>query len=333
MNTPSHLNWGFLSTARINGALMPPLRTSPRNHLLAVASRSLDKAQAYAAEHNIPRAYGSYQELLDDPEIDVIYNPLPNHMHKEWTVRALQAGKHVLCEKPFVLSLAELDEIAEVSQQTGRIAVEAFMYRTHAQTRRVTEMVQSGTLGNVSIIKGSFTFFMQNESDFRWNPAMGGGGLWDVGCYPVSYARTVLGTEPVEAFAWQKKSPSGVDAILTGILKFPGDVFLHFDCGVETVYRADIEIAGTDAFLRIPRPFNPGSYSIVYRTDHSNNPQAVEIRGNELYVDEVEDMADAILNGKAPTVSLADSKANARALLALLRSAETGHTVLLKDIG
>jgi predicted dehydrogenase len=329
MNTPAHLNWGFLSTARINSALIPPLRTSPRNHLLAVASRNLEKAQTYAVKYSIARPYGSYQELLEDPEIDVIYNPLPNHLHKEWTVRALQAGKHVLCEKPFVLTMAEMDEVIATVQQTGRIATEAFMYRSHIQTIRVREMVTSGSLGDVRLIKGSFTFFMRNESDYRWDPTMGGGGLWDVGCYPVSYARTIYGTEPVEAFAWQKKSSSGVDATLVGMLRFPGDVYLHFDCGIEAVYRAEIEIAGNEASLRIPRPFNPGPYSIVYRTDHGNNPQAVEIRGNELYVDEIEDLADAVLNGKSPIVSLVDTKANTRALLALLESAETGKPVLI----
>ena len=332
MNKTKHLNWGFLSTANINRKLLQPLSMSPRNHLLAVASRDLEKARAYALDKGISRFYGSYDELLEDPEIDVIYNPLPNHLHKEWTVKALRAGKHVLCEKPFVLTLDEMDEVISVVRETGLVAAEAFMYRTHALTHRVQNIVKSGELGEVRMIKGSFTYFSNDDANIRWYPEMGGGALWDVGCYPVSYARTILEMEPVEAYAMQKNSPRGVDATMMGLLRFHGEIFMQFECSFEAVYRTEMEIIGSKATLRIPRPFTPGPYATIYRSDHSSNPQAIEVRGNELYVDEIEDMADAVLHGKPPTVSLEDSKANTRALLALLKSAATNRPVACAKI-
>ena len=203
------LNWGLLSTARINRALIPPLNASKRARLLAVASRSQSSAEAYAREWKIPRALGSYEALLADPEIDVVYNPLPNNLHAEWTIKALRAGKHVLCEKPMTLTLAEMDEISAVSRETGKIVTEAFMYRHHPQTLKVKEIVENGTLGKLQLIRGAFTFTLTREGDYRSDPAMGGGSIWDVGCYPISYARTLVGAEPLEVFGWQVEGPSG----------------------------------------------------------------------------------------------------------------------------
>jgi xylose dehydrogenase (NAD/NADP) len=199
--TQRTLNWGLLSTARINRALIAPLHASQRTTLLAVASRSESTAQAFAREWNIPRAYGSYDSLLADPDIDVIYNPLPNHLHAEWTIRALRAGKHVLCEKPFALSLAEVDAMIAASKETGRVLAEAFMYRHHPQTMKVKELVDGGALGKLQLIKGAFTYIFTREGNFRGIKEMGGGSIWDVGCYPVSYARMLVGSEPTEVLA------------------------------------------------------------------------------------------------------------------------------------
>ena len=185
--TTQPLRWGLLSTARINKALIPPLRLSKRNTLLAVASRSQEKADAYAREQKIKRAYGSYEALLADPEIDVIYNPLPNHLHAEWSIKAVEAGKHVLCEKPLALSLAEVDAMAAAAGKTGKIIAEAFAYRAHPHMRKVKEIVNSGKLGKIKMVHGSFTFVMTKQDDIRWDPDMGGGALWDIGCYPLSF--------------------------------------------------------------------------------------------------------------------------------------------------
>ena len=176
------LNWGLLSTARINNALIPPLQFSKPNHLLAVASRSQENADIYAKEKKISRAYGSYEALLADPEIDVIYNPLPNHLHAEWTIKAVEAGKHVLCEKPLALSVDEVDAIHAAAHKHGRVVAEAFMYRHHPQTLKVQELVQSGSIGTLKLIRGSFSFILDREEDIRLlDPAMGGGSIWDVG--------------------------------------------------------------------------------------------------------------------------------------------------------
>src|SRR5512138_1361414 len=196
------LNWGLLSTARINRALITPLRASKRNRLLAVASRTQESADRYARAKRIRRAYGSYEALLADPEIDVIYNPLPNHLHAEWTIKAVEAGKHVLCEKPLALSVQEVDTMKSAARRHDRVVAEAFMYRHHPQTLKVQEIVKSGSLGALKMVRGSFSFVLSREGDVRLDPAMGGGSIWDIGCYPISYARTVIGANPLEVFGW-----------------------------------------------------------------------------------------------------------------------------------
>ena len=222
------LNWGILSTARINRALFPPLRASRRSQLLAVASRDPSAVKDYAREREIPRAYGSYEELLSDPDIDVIYNPLPNHLHTEWTVKALQAGKHVLCEKPMALTLAEMDQVEAASRASGRAVTEAFMYRHHPQTLMVKELVDGGQIGRLQYIRGSYSYPFTRTGNFRADPARGGGSIWDVGCYPISYARLLAGSEPLEVYGRQVLSPSGIDETFVGqmVLRrgYPGAV-------------------------------------------------------------------------------------------------------------
>jgi predicted dehydrogenase len=323
------LNWGLLSTANINQALITPLRASNRTHLLAVASRNITNAEAYAREWKIPRAHGSYEALLADPEIDVIYNPLPNHLHAEWTIKALKAGKHVLCEKPFALTLAEVDAMSQAARETGKVLAEAFMYRHHAQTLKVKEIVDSGKLGKLELIKGAFTFFLKREGDIRAKKEMGGGSIWDVGCYPISYARTIVGAEPVEVFGWQSTGPTGIDESFYGQMKFANDVYAQFDSGFKSPDRASIEIVGTEASLIIPDPFKPGKTSEIYLSRSHNKREAIKIKGTELYLGEVEDMCDAVMNNKTPRISHSDSRANVAVILALLESAKTGKIVQL----
>jgi xylose dehydrogenase (NAD/NADP) len=326
--TSQILKWGMLSTARINKVLFEPLRTSKRNCLLAVASREKDRAEAYAREKKIERAYGSYAELLADPEVDVIYNTLPNHLHAEWTVKAVESGKHVLCEKPLALSLEEVDAISAAAQRHGRIVAEAFMYRTHAQTRLVREMVKSGKLGKVRMVRSSFTFVMTDPDDYRWKPEMGGGSLWDIGCYPLSFTRAVLAAEPLEVFGWQVTGPTGIDDSFVAQIRFPGDVFTQFDCNIRASFRVFMEIAGDEATLRIPRPFNPGALETL-ELIRQRETETITVKGTPPYLSEVEDMADAILMGKPPLISLTDSRANVASILALFVSAKTRKPVTL----
>lgn len=322
------LNWGLLSTAKINGALIPPLNASKRNHLMAVASRSRATAEAYAREWDIPRAFGSYEAMLDDPKIDVIYNSLPNHLHAEWTIKAMQAGKHVLCEKPFALTLAEADAMTAAARETGKVLAEAFMYRHHPQTLKVKEMVDSGKLGNLQTFRGSFTFTLTRKNDIRTQKETGGGSIWDVGCYPISYARTMMGSEPVEVFGWQVRGASGTDDSFFGQLRFSNERYAQFDSGFISPSRAQVEIVGAGGTLNIPDPFKPGIDEKIYLTQ-AGKTKTIKIKGRELYIGEVEDMADAILLGKPTRVTLADSRNNTAAILALIESAEMGKPVHL----
>jgi len=320
------LNWGLLSTARINHALIPPLRVSRRNHLLAVGSRSQESADAYAKEKKIERAYGSYDALLADPDIDVIYNPLPNHLHAEWTIKAVEAGKHVLCEKPLALSVDEVDAIKAAAHKHGRVVAEAFMYRHHPQTLKVQEIVQSGSLGTLKLIRGSFSFLLSNPGDVRLNHEWGGGSIWDVGCYPISYTRTVVGDAPLEVFGWQITGETGVDNTFIGQMRFRDDILAQFDSSFDIPFHSFMEIVGSDATLSIPAPFKPEISEQIFIT-RDDKIEKIKIKGQELYLGEVEDMADAILLGKDSLVSLDDSRKNVAVIKALLESARTGKVV------
>lgn len=323
------LRWGLLGTARINRALIPALRASERSELTAVASRDADKGAAYAREWGIPRVVG-YEEMLADPAVDVVYIPLPNSLHAEWTARAARAGKHVLCEKPLALSVEEVDAVEAAARATGVVVAEAFMYRHHPQTRRVKELVESGAVGPVKLVRAAFTFDLTRETDVRLTPALGGGSLWDVGCYPVSYARYLAGAEPVEAFGWQAVGPSGIDEGFYGQLRFGRDVFAQFDSGFRAAFRTRLEVVGRAGTIVVERPFKPTPQESVLLA-RGDRVEEIPVTGpSELYLGEVEDMADAVLLGRPPAISLAESRGNVAALVALYRSAREGHAV---DVG
>ncbi len=322
------LRWGLLSTARINRSLIPPLRASPRNRLIGVASRDPAKAEAYAREWNIERAFGSYEAMLESPDIDVVYISLPNRLHAEWTIKALRAGKHVLCEKPLATRVEDVDAIAAAAAEAGRVVAEAFMYRHHPQTLRVKSLIERGAIGEVRLARGAFTFTLTDRANVRMNADLDGGSVWDVGCYPISYARTMIGAEPVEAFGMQFVGPSGVDEAFIGTLRFGEDAYAQFDCGFRAPFRMHMEIVGSEGLIVIPRPFKPTALEAIYIGKASDQLESLTIEGPDLlYLGEVEDMANAILDGAAPRISLRDSRANVAAILALLRSAREGRPV------
>ncbi|MGZ9223083.1 MAG: Gfo/Idh/MocA family protein [Anaerolineales bacterium] len=326
--TDKVLNWGLLSTARINRALITPLRASKRNKLLAVASRTQESADRYAREWKIPRAHGSYEALLADPEIDVIYNSLPNHLHAAWTIKAVEAGKHVLCEKPLALNVGDVDAMREAASKHGRVVAEAFMYRHHPQTLKVQEMVKSGSLGDLKLIRGSFSFVLSREGDVRLDPAMGGGSIWDVGCYPISYTRIIAGATPLDVFGWQVTGPTGIDETFVGQMRFDHEVHAQFDCSFAIPFHAFMEIIGSEGTLNIPSPFKPGVDEKIFLT-RGDKTETIKIKGQELYIGEVEDMADAVLLRHSPRISLDDSRANVAVIYALLESARAGKPVKL----
>jgi predicted dehydrogenase len=317
-----------LSTAHINRALILPLRASTRNQLVAVASRTAERAQTYAKEWNIPHAFASYEAMLADPDIDAVYISLPNSLHAEWTIKAAQAGKHVLCEKPLAVTVEEVDALADAAQRNGVVVAEAFMYRHHPLTLKLKELVESGAIGKLRFVHGVFTYNLTHEPDVRLDSDLGGGSIWDVGCYPISFARTMIGAEPVQVFGWQTVGPTGVDVAFSGQMCFPDEVYAQFDCGFRASYRTDVEIVGSEGTLRVAHPFliEPNEPLLLTRDDKT---EKITVPDTMLYLGEVENMADAILLGKSPRISLADSRANVATILALLRSAREGHPVLM----
>jgi predicted dehydrogenase len=232
-----------------------------------------------------------------------------------------------LCEKPLALSVAEVDAIHAAAHKHGRVVAEAFMYRHHPQTLKVQELVKSGSIGSLKLIRGSFSFILSREEDIRLlDPAMGGGSIWDVGCYPISYARTVVGENPVEVFGWQVTGKTGIDETFVGQMRFGSDVHAQFDSSFVIPFHSFMEIVGSEGTLSIPTPFKPGVNERIFLT-RDEKTETIKVKGQELYLGEVEDMADAILLGKDSLVSLHDSRANVAVINALLKSARVGKPV------
>jgi xylose dehydrogenase (NAD/NADP) len=324
----SRLRWGLLSTARINRSLIPAIRGSARSELTTVASRTLDRAGDYAREWQIPVPLGSYEALIHDPDVDVVYISLPNHLHVEWTVRALEAGKHVLCEKPLALSVEDVDWIADTCRRTGKAAAEAFMYRHHPLTHKVQEVVAGGRLGAVKSYRGAFTFALTRDGDVRLDPAMGGGSLWDVGCYPLSYANLLAGAAPAEVFGWQRASDRGIDMEFFAMMRYPDGSVAQFDCGFAGPFRAEMEVVGTVGTLRIHRAFKTDEQSALGLTT-GETIEEIAFTADTAYSGEVADMEAAALDGSAPRVTLAESRRTAQTIVALYESARLGRPLTL----
>jgi predicted dehydrogenase len=219
-----------------------------------------------------------------------------------------------------------VDAVQAMARKHGRIVMEAFMYRHHPQTLKVQELVKSGALGDVKLIRGSFSFVLSREGDVRLSPELGGGSIWDIGCYPISYARTVAATNPLEVFGWQVTGPTGIDETFVGQMRFGKDVFAQFDSSFVLPFDTFMEIVGSEATLNVPRPFKPETDEKIYLR-RGDETETIDVKGQELYIGEVENMADAILLGYEPRVSLEDSRSNVAAILALLESARVGKPV------
>ncbi len=315
----SSLKWGLLSTARINRRLIPAIRAAERAELVAVASRSRARAEAYAAEWAIPRAHGSYGALLDDTEVDLVYIGLPNSLHAEWTVRAAEAGKHVLCEKPLALSANECDQIISAAESAGVVAIEAVMYLHHPLLDKARQLVRQGAVGEVMLVRGALSISLDRPADIRWKPELGGGSLWDVGSYPVSFVRWMVG-EPEEVFGWQTLSESGVDETFAGLLRFSSGVLGVFDCGFRELLRSQGEVFGTDGTLIIEHPHVIGPQSrIILR--RGSEEEAITVPEVDPYLCEVDALTAAVLDGAPLPVTLASSRANVATIVALYESA------------
>ncbi len=327
----SKIRWGLLSTANINRRLIPAIRASARGELVAVASRSQASAQAYADQWGIPQAFSSYEAMLASDAVDAVYISLPNHLHAEWSIKAMQQGKHVLCEKPFALTLAEVDEMIAVSKQTGRILTEAFMYRHHPQTKIAGEMVQNGRLGRITVVRGVFNFAFDTRENIRLVPEWGGGGLWDVGVYPISMAQYIMGGPPQQVFGNQWIGESGVDEVFSGQMTYADDKVAQISCSFCTPFHTFVEILGTEGRLTMNRPFighNDGERQLMFYPK-DGEPEEIAVPEKELYLGEVEDMHAVILDGRSPYLSLAETRNHVKTVLALYQSAQTGQIVTL----
>ena len=321
------LRWGLLGAARITRSVIPSLRAARGHELVAVASRDAEKGRQHAAQWDIPRVT-SYEGLLADPDIDVVYIPLPNHLHAEWTIRAAEAGKHVLCEKPLALAVDEVDRVMAAASRAGVVVAEAFMYRHHPQTMALRALATDGTIGELRVIRGTFTFNLTRPGDVRLDPSYGGGSLWDVGCYQVSLARILAGSEPREVFGWAQRGPTGIDEIFVGQLRFSDRLYAQFDCGFVAPFRTEAELVGTTGALRVTRPFKPTEREVL-QVWRGETIEPIEVDGIDLYVGQIEDLGAAIREGTPPRVSLADSRANTATLVALYESARLGRPVSL----
>jgi D-xylose 1-dehydrogenase (NADP+, D-xylono-1,5-lactone-forming) len=324
------IRWGLLSTANINRKLIPPIRASARGELVAVASRDLNKARAYAGEWGIPQAFGSYQAMLDSGQVDAVYISLPNHLHAEWSIRAMQAGVHVLCEKPFAITLDEVDRMIDASRQTGRVLTEAFMYRHHPQTKIAGDWIRSGRLGEVTVVRGVFNFAIENREDVRLIPEFGGGSLWDVGVYPMSFAQYAFGGPPEEVSGMQWLGDTGVDETFVGQMRYPGGGLAQIACSFRTPFHIHVEVIGTLGRLNLTRPFTglEDGRSLAFHPAQGE-AQEIPVPEIELYIGEVEDMHAAILDGAAPYLTLQETRDHVRTVLALYQSAQLNQPVQL----
>ena len=328
------LRWGLLSTAAINDWVIGPIRQTGRSEVAAVASRSTERAQTYAAEWGIPRAYGNYEALLADPEVDVIYNPLPNSLHCEWTVKAAAAGKHVLCEKPMVLNPDDLDKIEAAAADYNVTIFEAFAYLHHPQMITVRAMVKAGKLGDLQLITGCHAFYLpaEDQDNIRLNPALGGGALWDVGIYPVSQSIILAGAGlPVEVWGCQMKGESGVDLVMSGQMRFSNGVISQISGSMRTPQRYGLEVNGSEGSLLIPNPsIRPGSEGEIQRmilSTRDGSTETIVTPAKDAYQCEIEMMESCLLDGGAPMMTFDLSRTILRSLLALYESAETGKLV------
>jgi D-xylose 1-dehydrogenase (NADP+, D-xylono-1,5-lactone-forming) len=315
---------GLLSTADISRKVIPGAHASDKVELVAVASREQARAEEYAKTWDIPRAYGSYEALLEDPHVDAVYIPLPNTLHREWSIRSLEAGKHVICEKPFSRRASDVEAAFAAAERTGRLLTEAFMYRHNPQTAKLVELVREGAIGELRVIRSAFSYALYDADNIRLRTDVEGGSLMDVGCYCVSGSR-LLGGEPESVFGSAYIGPTGTDWVFTGAMRFPGDVLALFDCGTCLTERDELEAIGSEGSLFLDDPWH--CYEPVIEIRRADGVERVELDPVDSYRLELENLADAIA-GEAPLLlARADALGQARTIEALFASAGSGASV------
>ncbi|MBV8781346.1 MAG: Gfo/Idh/MocA family oxidoreductase [Phycisphaerae bacterium] len=327
----SHLNWGIIGTGNIAGQFAAGVAGAQRGSIRAVASRSQASAAAFAQKWQIATAHSSYDALLANRDVEAIYLSLPNSMHHEWAIKALRAGKHVLCEKPFATNAADAEEMFDVAQHQGRVIVEAFMYVSHPQTAAVLKTIQEGAIGTVRLIRTGFCYRTNKiDGNIRFSRELAGGALMDVGCYCLSFARLISGEEPRDIFAVSNLLPSGVDEMTAGTLRFPSGIAATFSCGMRVQADNTAYICGTEGYLEIPWPWKPQLQATFTIAKNIPPRQDGGVVGSEqprrtitvsadrpLYALEADEFAAAVLDGAKPAVSRAATIGNMKLLDAI----------------
>ena len=339
MTTP--LNWGILGAAHIaTSQFIPALQQGRKHRVVAIASRDAVRAAAAARSLGIPRSYGAYESLLQDDEVEAIYNPLPNHLHVPWSVRALEAGKHVLCEKPIGMNAAEARTLAEVQKRTGKLVSEAFMVRSHPQWLKARDLVTSGTIGELTLVTGHFSYNRRDPLDVRSRVEFGGGVLLDIGCYPITMSRWLFAAEPTRVMAMIDRDPEmKIDRLTSGLLEFPGGRQAAFTCAGQLALHQTMQLYGSKGRILFEIPFNPphdrANRLVVDdgRDLTGGGRSIVEIPPANQFLLQADRFADAVRsNGEVP-VGLEDSIANMAVIDALFRSAESGSAVVVVTSG
>jgi xylose dehydrogenase (NAD/NADP) len=328
--------WGIVSTAMINDVVIEAINSSARSALVAVASRDIKRAKSYASERSIPRAYGSYEELLEDREVDVVYISVPNSLHCEWILKACEREKHVLCEKPIVTSLDDFDRVASTVEKSGRVLFEAFMYLHHPQTVKVLELIRSGKLGEIRFIDSWFDYYLprDDKKNIRLKKELDGGSLWDVGVYPNSLTVTAAGAgAPKEVYAVARHEDGEVDTSAYGYMQFSGGCFSQFSVSMRTPSRVGAYIVGEDGYLFIDHPWKPGldgKPTQVVFVSPQKEKETYTFPGISPYLSEVEAMERCVIEGAEPVVPLSLSRDCLVSMISLQESARNGATMKVK---
>jgi predicted dehydrogenase len=318
------IRFGFLTTARINDALLDGVERTPLAEVVAVGSRDPARAEAYAREKGIARAHRSYEGVLADPEVDAVYIALPNALHVEWAIRALEAGKHVLCEKPMSQRAAEVARAFDAAEAADRVLMEAFMYRHQPQVKRLKALVEDGAIGELRLVRAQFSFTLTEPENVRWIADLGGGALLDVGTYCVSISRHVAG-DPEVVYGTKVVAPGGADSRFAGILRFAGDVLGHFDCGFDLPRRHEVEVVGSEGLLTLSPAF--GRDDGVLELHREDEVERIVVPATHRYALQVENFCRAVAGEEPPLLDRRESIGQAATLEALLASAESGEPV------
>jgi predicted dehydrogenase len=326
------VRWGVLSTAGIGmRQVLPAMQQGEYCEITAIASRSLDKAKAAAAELGIPKAYGSYAELLADPDVDAVYNPMPNHLHVPWSIKALQAGKHVLCEKPIAMTAMEAEKLASIAQQYPKLKImEAFMYRLHPQWQRAKQIVDDGGVGELRTIESHFSYFNDDPANIRNQADIGGGGLMDIGCYNLSLSRFIFGEEPRRILGIVERDPQlQTDRLVSGILDF-GRGTATFTCSTQLAGYQRANIFGTTGRVEIEIPFNaPKDRPTRLWHQHDGKTDEIKFKITDQYTIQGDLFSQAVLNDTPVPTPLSDAVANMRAIDAIFESGKRGGWVTM----